>query len=622
MAEEFNKEDHTSNTLFQDAVNSLRRGDKPRAKELLTQLLKTDQNNPTYWVWLSASVDAQKERIYCLQTALKLDPENGTAKRGLILLGALPPDDTIQPFPMNRPRAWEEKLLLATEKPKEKGLKAFTKSPVARLMGVVVIAAALCSVVVFGFVLPRQTNVVPTQTNTPGASPTFTTTPTLFGATAIPTRVFSGPTPLWAYLPETYTPTPQYVNTPRSAVSSDYYRLAQDALKKGDLDAYITNMRLIIPIEPTSADIPFLIGEAYRLKGETANAQKAYEDAIDTDPNFGPAYVGLARMRLIANQNFNAEPLLQDAIEKDPNYGEAYLELARFYAAREDFEDAFDALELADQLMPGSPEVNLVYASVYLASEDEEKALEYAELAYSQDITNLSTYKLLGDLYIAREDYARAAESLRVYTTFETEDALSFARLSQAYYELGEYKLAVDAMNKATTLNRTGLRRFYVYRGLSHLELGDVDEAVNDLETAVQDDDKLFIARVGLARGYYLQEKFGSAFLQVEAMKSIAETDEEEALALYWRALVQENRNEIRDAIKSWNDLLAMDEDVMTPEMRQDALDHLKELGFSTPTPKVPTATLTPRTTATATRTPTSAVSPTATRTPTPTRTP
>jgi tetratricopeptide (TPR) repeat protein len=108
----------------------------------------------------------------------------------------------------------------------------------------------------------------------------------------------------------------------------------------------------------------------------------------------------------------------------------------------------------------------------YLASEDEDKALEYAELAYSQDITNLSTYKLLGDLYIAKEDYVRAAESLRVYTTFETEDALSFARLSQAYYELGEYKLAVDAMNKATTLNRTGLRRFYVYRGLSHLELG------------------------------------------------------------------------------------------------------------------------------------------------------
>ncbi|MBN8580338.1 MAG: hypothetical protein J0L96_06665, partial [Anaerolineae bacterium] len=100
--------EQNNDTIFQDAVDALRHGDKPRAKELLTLLLKTNQNNATYWIWLSAAMDTPKERIYCLQTALKLDPENTTAKRGLILLGALAPDDSIQPFPMNRPRAWEE----------------------------------------------------------------------------------------------------------------------------------------------------------------------------------------------------------------------------------------------------------------------------------------------------------------------------------------------------------------------------------------------------------------------------------------------------------------------------------------------------------------------------------
>ena len=77
-------------TLFQEAVESLRTGDRPHAKDLLTRLLKTDQNNVNYWVWMSAAVETAKERVYCLQTALRLDPENGTAKRGLILLGALP----------------------------------------------------------------------------------------------------------------------------------------------------------------------------------------------------------------------------------------------------------------------------------------------------------------------------------------------------------------------------------------------------------------------------------------------------------------------------------------------------------------------------------------------------
>ena len=100
-------------TMFEDAVNALRENDPARAKDILTRLLKADQTNATYWVWMSAAVDTPKERIYCLETALKLDPENATAKRGLILHGALPPDENVQPFPLNRPRAWEEKLLLA-----------------------------------------------------------------------------------------------------------------------------------------------------------------------------------------------------------------------------------------------------------------------------------------------------------------------------------------------------------------------------------------------------------------------------------------------------------------------------------------------------------------------------
>src|SRR5512138_2736519 len=138
--------------VFQEAVEALREGKKARARELLTELLKTDQNNATYWVWMSATVDTAKERIYCLQTAYKLDPQNAAAKRGLILHGALPADETIQPFPVNRPRAWEEKLLLAHEKPKPKGWAAVRASPVARLGGFVALGAVLIGAVVFAFI--------------------------------------------------------------------------------------------------------------------------------------------------------------------------------------------------------------------------------------------------------------------------------------------------------------------------------------------------------------------------------------------------------------------------------------------------------------------------------------
>src|SRR5215207_7370355 len=162
--------------IFQEAVEALREGNKIKARDLLTGLLKTDQNNATYWVWMSATMDTAKERVYCLQTAFKLDPKNAAAKRGLILHGALPADDAIQPFPINRPRAWEEKLLLAHEKPKPKGWAAVKASPVARLGGFIALGIVLIGVLVFGLFQFPPNKIVSPDTVTPAPSPTFTLT--------------------------------------------------------------------------------------------------------------------------------------------------------------------------------------------------------------------------------------------------------------------------------------------------------------------------------------------------------------------------------------------------------------------------------------------------------------
>ncbi|GAB1470522.1 hypothetical protein MASR2M66_14000 [Chloroflexota bacterium] len=597
-------QEQNSDTIFQDAINALRRGDKPRAKELLTLLLKTDQNNPTYWIWLSVSVDAQKERIYCLQTALKLDPENATAKRGLILLGALSPDETIQPFPMNRPRAWEENLLLAHEKPKERGIRAIVRSPLMRLGSLAVIGIGLFAIIYFGVILPRRSNIQRIPTNTAGPSPTFTATPTLFGATAVPTQVFSGPTPLSAFLAITYTPTPLYVNTPH-AVAADQLRIAKRAYEEEEWDVFIQNMLLLEPLDPDSADIPYFIGEAYRFKEEYGQAKRYYERAIELSPDFAPAYLGLARINLLIYPKFKADDLFEKAISLDPNFGEIYLERARYLISRGDYKDAFKDLETAEKILPGSPDVLLTYALAYKAQGDTDKALEYAQKAYSANILHLPTYGLLGDLYIEKEEYASAVEVLVLYTTYNTENASAYAKLGKAYYYLGEYQSAVDVINRGTQLSPNGLKKYYVYRGYAQLALGNFDEAVDDLATAVDEDDQSFFARIGFAQALYGQKKFGTAFLQIEAARSLEETDEEQALELYWRARIQEKRNEIRDAIKNWNALLAMDEDAMTPEMRAEAKQRLSEL---VPPTVTPTPTRTPKggaATPTPTRTPT-----------------
>ncbi|HLE91562.1 MAG TPA: hypothetical protein VI753_10475, partial [Anaerolineales bacterium] len=314
--------------VFQEAVEALREGNKIRARELLTGLLKTDQNNATYWVWMSSTMDTTRERIYCLQTALKLDPENAAAKRGLILHGALPPDETVQPFPLNRPRAWEEKLLLAHEKPKPKGWEAIKASPAIRLGGFAALGALLIGAVVFAFIISGANQELRPATRTPGPSPTYTLTPTALNATAQP-AVFNTSAPLSELLSVPYTPTALYVNTPRPPESKDTYLAVRAAFQKGDWDEVIRGMQEVIRLEPEAADTYYYMGEAYRFKGDYGNAFQSYGFALEKNRDFGPAYVGMARARLASDANANVLPLLDDAIRLDPNFGEAYLERAR-----------------------------------------------------------------------------------------------------------------------------------------------------------------------------------------------------------------------------------------------------------------------------------------------------
>jgi len=588
-------EENSEDTMFRDAVDALRRGDKPRAKELLTLLLRTNQNNATYWVWLSAAVENAKERVYCLQTALKLDPENGTAKRGLILHGALAPDETIQPFSLNRPRAWEEKLLLANEKPREKGFKAFIKSPATRLAGIVLIGAVVVSAAVFTFISPSGMAAAPTQWNTPGPSPTFTTTPTVFGATTVPTKPFIGPTPLWMLLPETYTPTAVYVNTPRAAQSVDQYRSAKAAYQTGDWDSYIASMKLIIPLEPEAADIYYLIGDAYRFKNDPKNAIDAYNEALKIDPNFGAPYLGLARARLMDDPDLNVEYLYDEAIKRDPDFGEVYIDRARYYIIQKNPKAAIIDLDTASKLMPESPMVYTAYADAYLALGDSEKALKSAEKSYSLDSTDPAIYKVLGTLYIGTGQYERAIETLNVYVIYANENDKAYALLGQAYYELKDYETAVKNFDKAEAINPNGLKKFYSYKGLANLALKNIDQAVDDLEKALDDDGQSFEINLGLAQAYYKQEKYGSTYLRADALKSLATTDQEMALALYWHALSQEKRNAIKEAIKDWQDLLALGEDAMTPEMWTEAKQHLAAIVTPTNT-AIPTKTSRPGT--------------------------
>jgi tetratricopeptide (TPR) repeat protein len=615
--------------MLQHAIEAIRQENFAQAREILTKLLKADQNNPAYWVWMSAAMETKKERLYCLQAAYKLDPTDVTARRGLILMGALPPDDSIQPFPMNHPRPWENKLKLADEKPKPTGLKRVTGNPVFRLAAIF----GAAGLVIIGSVIGLGT-LLANRPTPPPVVQVFTPRPTV---TEYATSVSNKPTlpPLAAQLEATYTPTPVYGATPHVGAAQDIYKAAQNSLLKQQWDNSVNMWLQLATVEPGSVDALYFAGEARRLAKRYNEALTFYNEAIRVNPNYAPSYLGKARANLGQNPNRNVLPDLDKAIANDPYYFEAYLERALYHLKRANYAAALKDVEEADAVNPESPLIKITLARVLLAMGENQAALEAAIEANRLDITMLDGYVVLGMAYRANGQIEKAVETLEIYVQYQPDNAEAFTVLGAAYFNDGNEEAALKSLQQALRLDRTSSEAYYwlgelylkksAQDGLTDaLREQNIKLAVENLEKAVQYNAESFRNAEGLARAYMANGKWGNAIITIGKVEKQAANDVERGQFLYINAKSHQNMNFPAVAIRDWNALLALPEEAVPPERRAEAQEQLEVLKTPTKVPPTPTETRTPPPTRTVTVTPTPRATrqPSATPTPTNTRQP
>lgn len=561
--------------MLEEAVQALQQGDRNRARDLLTRLLKVDQNNATYWVWLSAAVESPKERLYCLQMALQRDPQNSAARRGLVLLGGMPPDDSIPPFPVDKPRPWEDKLVLPKEAPDKKRGWANPVTRIFIILGIAVLAVG--GIVIGSMFLPRGLAPIVFRTST--RRPTWTTslTPSLTPVIRTATPTFMGATPLSYFLPATYTPTPLYVLTEHPITSSSAFDSGLRFMAAGDYANALVLFEQVLSIEEDAVDAYYYIGEVNRIQGNLYSARDAYQEAINIDQNFAPAYLGRARINLALDPESNAIIDLDAAVNLDPNFTEAYLERGAYLlasnpsAAMRDFDTA---LELSPQSALGY----MYMAEAQLALDQDAEALASALHANQIDMTLIPNYLTMAKAYVANGDATMAGSVLQTYTIYEPDDVTAAVTLGMVYNQTGKYDQALEVLNRALEADSRDAEA-YNQRGYAYLyqDKGNLAEA--DFKLAVAYNPWNFEAHLGLARAYFIQGNPGDAYVQVETNAyPLARTNEAKAQVFYWAAKFLEqidDESSQRAAGNYLRMLINLPADVMPPEWRQEAFERL-----------------------------------------------
>jgi tetratricopeptide (TPR) repeat protein len=598
--------------MYKAALEAIDQGQTARARDLFTRLLKSDSSKADYWLWMSTLVDTAQERIYCLESALRVDPDNEAAKRGLVILGGRPADKDITPKPPIR-RHWEKKLEEVVE-PSKPLFQRIWGNPQLRLVFIlftILVVGGLIVLLVNQF-KPKPVQPVfvyrvsPFPTRTP--EPSITPSPTITGLAPTFTPVLKASTPLWAFLSETYTPVPIYVNTPHPIVEA--YRAGMRAYEKSDWSSLLSYMLQGVKAEPTVPDFYYYLGEAYRMLGNYTDAVIAYGKAIDDNQMFAPAYLGRALAYEKIDPEADIEGELNYAVNFDPYYVDAFLARARVRIDHKNPQGALDDLAYVDGLFPNNPMVYVLRAQAMLLQNDLIGALQNILKGYELDKTSLPAHYTLALVLLANQDYHLAIQYINIYLVYIHDDGRGFAILSQAEFQLGNYDLALTACTQGTSVDPENGSSWYTC-GLIHLLQGDAHTAVNDLVNAVNVDLLNFDYSVALGKALWADGRLNMAVRQLDGAETLAVTDYQRAVVFYNRAMINEEAQSTSDALLDWINLLALPADQVPQDWRTYAQQRYEFYNPPTPTEE-PTVTITPSPTPVNMRT----------ATPTPTKTP
>jgi tetratricopeptide (TPR) repeat protein len=72
-----------SEEMLKQGIAAFKAGRTAEAGELFLQVLERDPDNEMAWLWLSGTVETERDRLECLERVVEINPYNGIAQRGI-----------------------------------------------------------------------------------------------------------------------------------------------------------------------------------------------------------------------------------------------------------------------------------------------------------------------------------------------------------------------------------------------------------------------------------------------------------------------------------------------------------------------------------------------------------
>jgi TolB-like protein/Tfp pilus assembly protein PilF len=239
------------------------------------------------------------------------------------------------------------------------------------------------------------------------------------------------------------------------------------------------------------ADCYCLLGWYFRPPRETApKAKEAIDAALALDFELPEAYPPLGWVRALYDWDWpGAERAFERAIELDPRYATAHHWYGCCLLIPGKLEDATREISYAHELDPGSLIISSDLGVVRYNRRQFDEAVEQLQRTVEMDSSFAPAHMALGWTYLARQEYDEAIAEFHTMHRAAGHFPRGAGLLGQAYALAGQRGKALEELRSLTELSARGLYVPAIAFATIHGALGNMDEAFEWMDKAVDERD-------------------------------------------------------------------------------------------------------------------------------------
>jgi tetratricopeptide (TPR) repeat protein len=268
----------------------------------------------------------------------------------------------------------------------------------------------------------------------------------------------------------------------------------------------------------------FKLGRAFFAEGRFLRAIKCFDDTIESDKNYAPAYAAKADCYLwmgIYNANspqqtfFQARDWANQALEKDPTLADAHTSLGYCNLFDWDWSGAESKFKLAIQLNRNCATAHQGYAHLLTALKRFAEASEQIECALEIDPFSPMVNLVKGYVLYYSGRYDESLEQFKDTVLLNRRSHAAYYSLALAFMQTGRFKEALEPVHKAIRYshNHSQKRALQAY---IHAMLGEKDEAQKELEKLNEEREYYYVPPFQVAAIYVALDEPDQAFLYLE----------------------------------------------------------------------------------------------------------